>query len=267
MQRLTSVVAGLAAASCLAADRLPSPILEPLGPWVVEAETDTCLVQRSYGARDQRVMVALQPVFNLQTMDVIVLTTQPHPDQRLGDAKLTPGPDGATVTGTYSSVALTGKPQRLTRITTDRALLDALSKAQTLAIRAKPVDIRIRVAAFQKAMKAFDECRDGLLRSWGVDPATVTPERAPKPRNMLNYFRPEDYPVEAQRSGIIGRVLTVLQVDMAGKVTNCRITASAGAVLNAGTCRQAMKMRFDPGTDAAGHPTPSIYVLPVRWVM
>lgn len=261
------VLAGLSGASCLAADRPPPPALAPLGPWVVEAETDTCLVQRSYGTPEQRVMVALQPVFNLQTLDVIVVTTQAHPDQRIGDAKLTPGPNGATITGSYSSVAITGKPQRFTRITTDRALLDALGTAETLAIRAKPVDVRIRLTSFAKAMKTFDACRDGLLRSWGVDPASVVPERAPKPRNVLTYFRPEDYPAEAQRSGIIGRVLTVLQVDATGKVTNCRITASAGAVLNAGTCRQALKVRFEPGTDAEGQPTPSVYVLPVRWCL
>lgn len=257
----------LIAVTASAADRPPPPALAPSGPWVVEAEIDTCLVQRGYGPPEKRVLVAFQPVFNFRTMDVIVVSPLGGTEQRIGDAKLRPGPSGETVPARYTSVRLNNKPQRFTRITMPRAFLDALPTAQTLSIQAKPVDVTVQLTAFDKAMKAFTQCQEGLLRSWGVDPASVTPERLPKPRNVMTYFSPEAYPVEALRSGIFGRVIAVLQVDASGKVAACRITASAGTVLNAGTCRQAMKIPFDPGTDAAGKPAPSIYVLPVRWVL
>jgi TonB family protein len=257
----------LAALATIAADRPPPPVLLPLGAWVVEAETDTCLVQRSYGTREARITVGFQPVFGLDSMDLVVLTPLGSGEQQLGKARLRVGDAAAPIEGNYSSVRVNGKPLRYTRISVDRALLDTLGSAETLSIQAKPVNVRVRLASVDRAMAAFRTCQDGLLRSWGVDPATVTPERQPRPRNLLRYFSPESYPAEAARERIVGRVIAVVQVDATGKVTACRITASAGPALNAGTCRQAMKVPFEPATGVDGRPAPSIYVLPVRWLM
>ena len=96
---------------------------------------------------------------------------------------------------------------------------------------------------------------------------TMHPDRTPKPIHPERIFRPTDYPPEAVRNGIIGRVVVVVQVGSSGKPTSCRVVASAGKILDGATCDRAMDMRFDPATNALGQKVASASVLPVRWAL
>jgi protein TonB len=68
-----------------------------------------------------------------------------------------------------------------------------------------------------------------------------------------------DYPRDAFRAGIGGRVEFRFTVGMNGRVTACAITRSSGnAELDATTCRLVMqRFRYRPSTDARGRPIPA----------
>lgn len=257
----TAIIAALAAAAPA------TPSLPATGPWVVDAGENMCVLMHAYGAGDRKITVAFQPMFALKSMEIMVLTPSNGAGQRVGDARLVFGPGGERIEGRYFSVEVPDKKTRFTRLTVPRTAFDQLKTASTLSIRAFPVDLDVEIKRPDKALAAFDTCQKDLLVSWGVDPALMAEGRTPKPHDIWRLFSPSQYPREALHSGIYGRVVTVLQVTPAGTVSNCRVVASAGKVLNEGTCAVAMRARFDPARAADGTAIPSIYVLPVRWLV
>lgn len=256
----------LMAAAAVAADAPPPP-LPPEGPWIVEAEDNLCLLSRGFGPAESRVTLGFQPLFLAKTMEMLVLTRDISTDQRGGDASVTIGENGQPLKAGYISVPLPGQ-RRLTRLTVSSDVMAALPTASLVTVKAGKMVWFVRLGPTDKALRALDGCQRDLLRSWGVDPALVTEELAPRmAASAARYFGPDAYPPEAQRAGVHGRVVTVLGVDAAGRVSDCRVVATAGDVLNAATCLAARRIRFTPGHDAAGKAAASIYVLPVRWVL
>lgn len=69
-------------------------------------------------------------------------------------------------------------------------------------------------------------------------------------------IRSSDYPREALRQGIGGRVQFRFTVGPSGRVTDCAITRSSGsAELDSTTCRLVMeRFRYRPSTDSRGRP-------------
>ncbi|WP_425229777.1 energy transducer TonB [Sphingomonas sp.] len=101
-------------------------------------------------------------------------------------------------------------------------------------------------------------------------PARQAPNMRPVPiGNPGDWFSPDDYPPEAQRSSRQGRVVVEVGVDSIGNVETCNIVQSSGtAVLDTRTCALAVQHgRFDPATDRRGRPVGASYLLPVRWVL
>jgi TonB family protein len=250
----------LLAIAALLATAADKPPLEPNGPWVVEAEEAMCLLTRAYGP--DKVLVGLQPLFNLPDMEVNVIT-RPGGSQRLGKGKLRFG-EGPAFTGGYLGVKL-ADGRRFTRPTVPAEAFAAVGQAGTMTIDAPPVRVTVAIVRPAAGLKAFARCQDDLLRSWGVDPAAMAPDHAARPIDPAKAFRPEDYPKEALQQALIGRVIAVLTVGADGAVTRCRVVASAGKLLDDATCARAQTVRFEPGTDAAGKPAASAYVMPVRW--
>lgn len=261
MAFLSALLAGLATAPAAV------PPLQPIGPWQIEAAENMCLLAHGFGAGDSRITVAFQPMFTTKTMEIIVLTPRDGSDQRGGKATVAFSPTGKRLDGEYFSVDLPDQNRRLARLTVDSAAFDELKGTSELAIKAPPIDLSLHIPSVGKALAAFDDCQKNLLASWGVDPASLDEERAPKPHNIPHLFGSDDYPIQAIRAGVYGRVVTVLQVSAGGKVTNCRVVASAGKMLNDGTCAVAMRATFDPAHDAQGKPVSSIFVLPVHWML
>lgn len=68
-----------------------------------------------------------------------------------------------------------------------------------------------------------------------------------------------DYPREALRNRLQGRVSVRFTVLVSGRIANCRITASSGSpLLDATTCRLLTeRLRFRPATNNAGAPIQS----------
>lgn len=69
-------------------------------------------------------------------------------------------------------------------------------------------------------------------------------------------LKDSDYPREALRGGIEGRVTVRFTVLTSGRISDCRVVASSGSpLLDATTCRLLTKrLRFRPATDRQGRP-------------
>lgn len=240
-------------------------VIPPSGPWNVEAAENLCLLSRKYGEGTDKFLVGFQPVFDQQSMELILIDPARVTRPDSGTASVTRAPDGKTFKGDFFTVGIKNN-RRFTRITLDRAVYDGLGDTQVLTISAGRIRKTIGIGRFEKARQVFQDCERDLLKAWSVDPADLSDGRgASYDGSMAQYFRSADYPPEALSKGYIGRITAVLNIDTAGKVTNCRPVAGAGTVLNAATCARAALIPFKPGKNANGEPAPSIFILSVQW--
>lgn len=76
-----------------------------------------------------------------------------------------------------------------------------------------------------------------------------------------------DYPAKSQQERIGKRVVILLEVSAAGRVTGCRVWRASGVPeADTVTCRLASeRFRFRPATDAEGRPVASTYGWEQRW--
>lgn len=84
---------------------------------------------------------------------------------------------------------------------------------------------------------------------------------------MRTLFGPDNYPPSALRAGEQGRVIVDLEIDAAGRVTECKVVEAASQNLAIQTCRLTVTGAglFSPAKDARGKPVPSRYSLRIRW--
>lgn len=260
----------LAVALCLpvAGAKPPPAVLTHEGLWNVHTSENACMLGRTFGSGDQAVLVAFQPLFNSTTGELFVMTGERHRGQRVGTATITLTPSGREDKPSYFSNVVPKEKRRVTRMHFPHDLWKGLDDTDVLAITAPPVSVRVKLVRFAAARAAFEKCERDLLASWKVDPSVLDADKAPRPlRNPSFFFSPDDYPIAAIQAGHVGRVVAILSVDAAGLVTGCRIGSSSWADLNDATCKQGRRVRFAPAQDAVGRPAPSIFILPVRWVM
>ncbi|WP_419808426.1 energy transducer TonB [Sphingomonas sp.] len=251
----------------LLAAAAPPPVLTSVGPWVVNVSENMCLLQRSFPVGEKKVMLVFQPLLDLDSMELYVITDDTSQRQYQGNYTARIGREGQEITGRYYSVWAAASRSRITRLTTDRTVLEHLQDGDTLAIEARPVNLSFRIVRPANARTALQSCIVDLKRSWGIDPDVASRTATQLEGNPAQYFGPDSYPREALRQGIYGRVIALLNTTPAGTVERCHIVSSAGPALNDGTCKAAMRIRFRPARDADGKPLPSTYLLPVRWIL
>lgn len=92
----------------------------------------------------------------------------------------------------------------------------------------------------------------------------------PKARSIgspANWMSPDDYPAEALRNNVEGKVGVSILVREDGTPERCFVRQSSGArVLDARTCGVIMeRARFAPGADAKGGPSKSQSTLSFSW--
>jgi TonB family protein len=249
----------------------PSPAaLAPVGPWEVKGDTDgVCMLSRNYGAADNPVIVAFQPLPNQPMMEVMVLSKSDSDAARHGVAYMTLGAGSLKGVGGFTSFKVPHSTQRLTRFTIDRTAFDGLAGADTVTLDADTA-VTIAIKNGKGAMAALDACEVKLLTAWGIDPNSFGPGKpAPMPKGGASgaqWFSNNDYPDAAKRANISGRVVMVLTVGEDGMVTACRVVASGGAILDRTSCALATRRaRFTPAIDAAGKPMVSWAIIPIRW--
>ncbi|MBY9061752.1 TonB family protein [Sphingomonas yunnanensis] len=87
--------------------------------------------------------------------------------------------------------------------------------------------------------------------------------------DRTQWISTEDYPPSSIRAGEQGVVSIALQVDAAGKVKACNVTATSGHdALDQATCRLYQRRgRFTAALDDTGTPVAATYTDRVRWVL
>jgi len=243
----------------------PAAPLTPNGPWLVEAEASSCAFSRAYGAGGNSVRAGMKPAFTAPTMQVFGFSRNTSTGTRTGKAVVTVG-TGTPHQATFFSIKARDGDQRITRVTVGRSVMDEFVSGGSLAIEADPVRVNVMLTAVNKARAALDQCERSLLQEWGVDPEALAANRAPK-GEPWKFFGTDAYPTDALRAEMQGQVIAILQIAPSGAVTGCRVVVSVGKPLDERTCEISKRMHFQPGTDAAGHPAASQYIMPINWTL
>ena len=253
-------------AALLLAAALPA-VTAPTGPWIVRADENLCLLERNYPVGDKTNTLVFQPLLDLPTMELYVVSPDRNYNQFTGDFAARIGEKGEPIIGHYYSVYVPRTKTRLTRMTLPRSALDTLADGDTLYVQAKPVNLAFKIVHPDKARTTLASCVTDLKKSWGIDPDMASRTVTPLEGNPGRYFNADSYPTEAFRQRVYGRVVALLNIGTDGTVVHCRIVSSAGTALNDGTCKVAQRIRFKPARDKDGTALPATYLLPVRWVL
>ena len=247
-----------------AAVQMPTP-LPPAGGWVVDFADNSCLVFRDYRGEQGKVTFGLRLIPNAPFAEAMLIVPE---DGSAVSGMMTVGmntvPD---VASSYQSGS-TSDGRRLIRFDVTPQQVKAMGVARDIGFSRGGKRIAIAGLAMGKAMAAASTCQDDLLRSWGADPAVeakiswrpsiVSPEKS------VTY---DDYPVVAMREGVEGDTVFSLSLDRTGRVTDCKIVASAGhEALDTKACalmRQRGTLPAARLTD--GSATPTVIVGRFAW--
>ena len=136
----------------------------------------------------------------------------------------------------------------------------AFAKASEVRFGGSSAPISVPVQGASKAMAALNQCLDGKMREWGMDPRAYRALRSPPKSRVpgeIDWLGDDDYPGEAQNAGQEGDAVVRLSVDAKGDVTACAVVASSGSKpIDEMTCRKALrKARYIPAVGADGRPT------------
>jgi TonB family protein len=147
---------------------------------------------------------------------------------------------------------------------------EALAGSDRLELRLGSRSVaRIHLTQASPAVQALRRCVSDALREWGVDEAAMNAlQRRPVSLNALG-IDDQDYPREAIRQNIQGRVVVRIDVSAQGRATACAAVASSHThVIDAAACNAALtRARFRPALDANGLPTAAQIVTTVTFLM
>lgn len=210
-----------AAAAAQAPARLPAA-----GGWVVDFADNACLVWRDYRGDNGKVTFALRLIPNAPFTEATLVF--PEDDSATTGLVTVGTTTGANIASSYKSGS-TSDGRRLIRFDVTPQQVKAMTTAQEISFTRGGKRTAISAQAMAKAMSAASACQDDLLRSWAADPAQeakitwrpsiVSPEKGTSV---------SDYPTAALREGAEGDTVFRLNLDGTGRITDCKIVASAG---------------------------------------
>jgi hypothetical protein len=240
--------------------------LAPTGKWQVAHADTMCVLSRDYGSGADRLTFGLRISPTNMRREIILITPGKVAPER-GAAAITLLPDGRPVTGTYWRPPLPGSVDYVATAFFEEAALDGLDKASAIDIRLDKEGHTLAVPGMAGALAALSKCQDGLLKSWGIDPAERKLETTHVTGNPARFFGVSAYPPAAVVAHAQGLVISVLGVDMRGGVTACNVVVSSGnKPLDDETCRISREqVHLVPARDKDGNAAASHYVLRVRW--
>lgn len=253
----------LAAAFAVAAD---PAVLQPSAKWLVDYQTDKCLVSRSFGPATAPVGFGIKPaiVFGSGRASLYVVVPEAKDGAvHRGEAKITLLPSGRTFKELYVSARTKTGTMRGYEIVGDRDLMSAFGESSGLTVSAGPIKYTLETGKMTGVFSALDACNASLLKSWGVDPDARA--EVLNDANPGKWFTDNDYPAGARSQGEQGRVTIVVTVGADGRPTACRVTVSSvHPDLDKATCDIAVKRgRYAPRAGKADR----FSVLAVEWRM
>jgi len=147
---------------------------------------------------------------------------------------------------------------------------DALAGSDELQFRkGSEIVARVSLTGAPAAVGALRQCVSDALRLWGVDEATLSALRRRPASTNGSGITSYDYPNEAVRQHIQGRVVMRILVSAEGRATACVPVASSHApLLDNAACHAVLSRgRFTPALDAAGRPTAAQFITSVAFFM
>ena len=246
----------------------PPAELLPAGKWQVEYAKSSCVVSRAFGEKPNLTLFGLKPAPYGEA--VALLIVQPSPKGRgvWGDAEVRLSSGFVPEFADYQSVTANG--MRVTTIGVPRTTLDALAKGDSIAIKAdKWVNVVLKPTAFDKALKALEDCESDLLTTWGFDKAAQAAVATRPKGELRGIVQPDDYPDRPLEAGIGGSVGFRLRVEADGKISECWIVESSGnADLDRQTCAVVRKRaRYTPAIAHDGKSMWSFTFGRVTWMV
>lgn len=265
-----------------ARDREPESLART-GKWVVDYDRDACHLIGQFGTGKALVVARFTRYepgdwFSLSLYGDRLKSSQVTIDARIDFGLVGPraesgmgGNVGGLSAAFFSGTRLDGwerkaKGEVAPRISPQQ---EAAVKDVTVAIRGKQ-SFRLETGPLDKAFAQMRHCSDGLVRSWGYDPAVQA--SLSRPVTPLNppgrWLNSSDYPSGALASGHNGMVQFRLDVDAQGKVVDCYVLARTNPDDFADATCRAVKRRakLQPALDANGNPIRSFYVQKVAWL-
>ena len=281
-----AIALGAASGIMVASSNVRADVIErePVTPWHVQWEKDSCVVQRGFGDKEDMSVLNIEqfgpgPVFQLLLVDSrlrnateqneLTITYGTLPSQIISHPIFGRNKE-RTVTLFVAATSLhAGRTDRLgpTQVTAEMQrgvdhILFGWANDRGLDLKTGPLD---------KVFAAMGQCNNDLLRVWGLDKDEQMALREwPRPLNSpSDWLRPNDYPFIPLLDGQQAIVNFVLKVGADGMPTDCKIPRSYGdEAFDKRTCSLLVeRARFDPATNAAGVPVASIFYNTVRWVV
>jgi TonB family protein len=246
---------------------LPRELL-PSGKWQVEYAKSSCIVSRVFGEGDEKTLFGLKPAPYAENVAMLIATPAPKGGSYWGHADVRLSGGFVPEKSDYQSVTANG--MRVTTIGLPRTTFDELAKGESITITAgKWLNVTLKPTAFDKALKALEDCESDLLAYWGFD-KTAQAAVATKPKgSIIGLIRPNDYPDRPLRAGIGGTVGFRMKIDADGKVSECTVLeSSSNADLDKTTCAVMKKRaRFAPAMGHDGKPMWSFTFGRITWMV
>jgi TonB family protein len=127
----------------------------------------------------------------------------------------------------------------------------------------------IIVSGLGAALALVDSCSADLLEKWGYSKEFQRQlATAPKPKEAWpSYVSPYDFPQTALAAVKGGETNVLVDVDVDGHASNCRVISSSGRQdIDRTTCViVAERAKYQPALDIKGEPIASPYYATFRW--
>lgn len=249
------VLAGSMASAQVAAPASPIPadVLRPTGPWKLDYAPSECRLLRDFGTGDAQTTLQMVRGSGFNQFDAVIagksvpkLKDRVTVDMAMIPQNLVDHFDGI-------SAQIPGHSERFVRWSdADFTALSSATDAQQIQFKAEGgLQISLLLNGGKAAVEALNKCYDQLLADWGVTsvekaalgnlsvPATpkgagqssaVLAQRIDRPTQKVtpgSWVTPMDYPTEALRQEISGKVVMLTGLNSAGRVENCRVIKSS----------------------------------------
>ncbi len=261
-------------------------VLTASSPWQMDNGTDSCSLKRGFGTADNPALLEIE---RLGPGDRFYATITAKAFNGLAESShlvLKTGPDGvepiadrftvadAPIEGGGKLTALMFSATTWNGFRKDDRPPAPVTPEREAAITSLIVSwgdkaVQLGTGPLGKAMAAMRECTDGLVRSWGLDPAQQASLSArPVPKTSPDtWIAANSYPFGADNRHRPGLTRARLLVDASGAVSGCKVVDNYGDAAFAATACEQMtsKAAFSPALDQAGKPAASYYEASIRW--
>lgn len=241
-------------------------LLAPSSKWRVDYAKDMCVLLRTFGEGSDKVTVGFKPAPMSDQLELMVVKPAGgNARPAVGKASIGFGTAAPPIQASFMSTIAKGVA--LVRMDLSRRQLEPLKANAPLGISVRNrVNIVVDPQQFATAMEAVGKCERDLLRTWGMDEATLAAVTTrPKP---IRSFEAHDYPDDALRLGHVGINSARVAIGADGSVTECKIVEPSGVPsLDKQTCVGLVKRGYAPARDANGKALPSVTFVRVTWLI